>query len=277
MRTWTIALVMLAALGLTGVGAYCFNLFGLRAADTPVAHNTANLEKAKATDMEQALLFASTARDKFANVKDYRALFLRDEYLEGALKENYLILKVRHEPFSVYMEWLAPESKKGRKTVYVDGQNDGKMRVRERIAGSFAVTVSLDPQESIKRNESRHTIKEAGYKNLITKYADSWKKEKDLNCNKVEIQEGPIEIRLPDKQVKLDCNVVTTIHDLKDRGKFTFYRSKLYFNKETGQLVRVEAFDWPETDGPAEGRLVERYTYLNIETDVGLTDADFKF
>ena len=37
-------------------------------------------------------------------------------------------VKVRHEPFSIYLKWLSGEV--GREVLYVDGANDGEMFVR---------------------------------------------------------------------------------------------------------------------------------------------------
>jgi hypothetical protein len=280
LRTTLIAGVMLAGLGVSAAVAWGLGMFN-KGPDEPIAKNDETtfktVENAGKGGMDQAVELIKTARDKFASVKDYRATFLRDELIDGEFKENYLTLKVRHEPFSVYMKWLAPASKAGRQSIYVEGQNNGKMRVSEKIAGSFAVTVSLDPEESKKRKESRHTILEAGYKNLCDKYVKSWTKEKDLGLTQAVIEQGELRITLPGQnETKLHCHVVTTIHDPKDREQFQFYRSRLYFNKDNGMLVRVQVYDWPESADDKEGRLVERYTYLNIEPNLGLTDADFR-
>jgi hypothetical protein len=257
--------------------AWGLGAFGTGRPEAPTAQASERLAEAKPADMDQALLLIQTARDKFANVNDYQVTFLRDERIEGDLKENHMVLKVRHVPFSVYMEWLAPRSRQGRKSAYVEGENDGKMLVREPLAGRFAITVKLDPEESKKRKESRRTIKEAGYRNLVERYVKSWQREKQLGRTQVAIQDGELKVALGEREVKFPCTVVTTKHDPKDRNQFTFFRSRVYFHKETGQLVRLEGYDWPTRPGDEEGELNERYTYLDFKTNVGLTDADFRF
>lgn len=276
-RGWITATGILALVAMTLVVAWGLGAFGTDRPDVVPARATVQLTQAKTADMDQAILLMQTARDKFADVKDYQATFLRDERIEGELKENQLILKVRHEPFSVYMEWLAPRSKQGRKTAYVEGENDGKMLVREPLAGRLAITVRLDPEESKKRKESKHTIKEAGYRNLVGRYVKSWQREKEIGRTQVAIQDGELKVTLGEREVKLPCTVVTTKHDPKDREQFTFFRSRLYFHKESGQLVRVEGYDWPTRQGDEEGELAERYTYLDMKTNIGLTGADFRF
>jgi len=276
-RSWITATGVLVIAAAAVLVAWGVGAFGPGQPDVPAAHATTHLAQAKAADMGQALLLIQTARDKFAPVKDYRATFLRDELIDGELKQNHVILRVRHEPFGVHMEWLAPASKKGRRTAYVMGQNDGKMLVREPLAGRFAVTVRRDPEESMKRKESRHTIREAGYRNLVEKYVKGWKREKELGRTQVTLQDGELKLNLGDRELKFPCTVVTTKHDVKDRDQFTFFRSRLYFHKDTGQLIRVEGYDWPSRPQDQDGELSERYTYLEMETNVGLTDADFRF
>lgn len=227
-------------------------------------------QQAKNSDVDGALQLIYKARDEFAGVKDYQCTFLRDEFIDGELKKNHLILKVRHQPFSVYMEWIAPTNRKGRKTSYVVGQNEGKMRVRD------GITLSLDPQQSVKMKESRHTIVEAGLQNLIKRFVESWEMEKKMGVTDVTVQDLELKVMLPSRDVVLNCKLVTTTHDPKDRAKFVFYRTLVYFDKNTGLPVRLEGYDWPKDANDRTGQLVERYTYLDVKVNVGLKDADFK-
>ena len=54
------------------------------------------------------------------------------------------MLKVMHQPFSVYMSFLKPYA--GREVVYVDGQNDGKLIVLEAGFKRMLGKINLDPQ-----------------------------------------------------------------------------------------------------------------------------------
>jgi hypothetical protein len=171
------------------------------------------------------------------------------------------------------MEWLGPESKSGRKTAYVAGQNDNKMLVK---VGRFLPTVSLELDASKKRKESRHTIAEAGLKNMIERFCNRWQEEKKLGLTKVVIQEGGFSLAVGNTEITRPCICVTTLHDPKERHHYRFYRTKLYFDTESGIPIRMEGFDWP-TSAADEGQLMEHYAYLDLRLDVGLKDEDFKW
>jgi len=40
--------------------------------------------------------------------------------------------------------------------------------------------------------------------------------------------------------------------------------------------IRYESYDWPRKEGETP-KLIEAYTYLNLQLNVGLTDADFDY
>ncbi len=233
-------------------------------------------DKEMPADIDQAIKLLDKARTAFADVKDYRCIYLRDEFIDNELKENLMILKVRHDPFSVYMEWLGPKSKKNRKAAYIEGQNDNKVVVKDLL------TIKLDPKKSIEMKESRHTILEAGLRNMMEQFQKGWAKEKELKLIEVTLQDATIKVKLPDGEVARDCVCVTTVHDPKHKNKLVqngvrFRRTLLYFDKETSLPIRMEGYDWPKGAKDREGQLLERYTYLNIKTNLGLADKDFKW
>lgn len=236
---------------------------------TPVAETTETITKtATATSFNQALDLIRTARRNFAQVRDYKCLYLRDEMVDGQMQMNTMALKVRHEPFSVAMEWLGPAQKKGRRVVFVQGKNDNKMLVKH------LVTLKLDPQESIKRKESRHTIQEAGILNLINRYERSWEKEQSMGITQLSVEEKTETIKLGEQAYTHVCSCVTSTHPIDSRNTFEYYIAKVYFDKTTGLPIRTEGFEFP-SDGHPEGRLMERYTYLDLKLNPGLTEADF--
>ena len=57
----------------------------------------------------------------------YTAQFVKKELVNGELlDEQEMEMKVRHAPFSVYLKWVTGEA--GREVLYVEGQNDGRMK-----------------------------------------------------------------------------------------------------------------------------------------------------
>jgi hypothetical protein len=188
--------------------------------------------------------------------------------LDGQMQMNTMTLKVRHEPFSVAMEWHGPAQKKGRRAIYVHGKNDGKMVVKHLI------TLKLDPAESIKRKESRHTILEAGILNLINRYEASWEREQTMGLTDLSVEEKIESIKIGDQTYTHPCHCVTSRHPADSRGTFEYYIAKVYFDKSSGLPIRTECYEFPSAGFP-DGRLVERYTYLDLKLNAGLTEADF--
>jgi len=223
------------------------------------------------SSLDRALALLDQAAAAFASVVDYRCTHLRDELIDGELKKNHLLLKIRHEPFSVSMEWVAPRSKRGRRVLYVHGLNDGKMIVRDMI------TLRLDPKKSIEMKESRHTILEAGIKNLLQRFQRSWHKEKELGRTEVSCHEGEAIIHVGATEYRVPCITVETRHRPEDRQLFQFYRCRLFFDRRTNLPFQMEGYDWPTSASELERpRLAERYVYLDVQSNVGLTDEDFK-
>src|SRR3989304_5447814 len=77
------------------------------------------------------------------------------------LPMEFIQMKARSRPFSVYLKWQKPYD--GREAIYVQGQYKGKIMVHstgvEKVVGG---TVALDPRGERAMENSRHDITEAG-------------------------------------------------------------------------------------------------------------------
>lgn len=235
---------------------------------------------AKKSNLDDALKLLAKAKAWADEVKDYECLYLREELIQGKLDgkdkeiKNLVHLKVRHQPFSVYMKWLEPDSKKGREVGWTSPD-------KEMCVKGVPLVKSAPIDGIIATSESRRPINQAGLKNMIERLNISWEKEKKMGKTAVEFQDVQIKLKLTDSEHTLDCHCVTTIHDPQHREtpdghKFQFYRTRCYFEKQTGMLVRMEGYDWPKNDDD-EGRLLERHTFLNMKTNVGHDDKTFKW
>jgi hypothetical protein len=167
------------------------------------------------------------------------------------------------------MEWVEPKIKKGRKAIYVDGKNNNKMTVKQ-----LGIPLKMDVSESITRKESRHTIVEAGLKNMVDRFVKAWEEEKDKGETAVSYSDEEVKVVIDQKPLVYPCHVVETSHPIETKEKYIFQRVKLYFDKSTGLPVRMEGYDWPTSSIP-EGRLVEQYTYADLQTEPVPTDKDF--
>src|SRR5579875_4042631 len=106
------------------------------AARSAVATNGAPISSpqalaAQASPMDEPLRLIHEAQKAYQNVRDYTCLLIKRERINGRLSPDHVIeMKVRTQPFSVYLRWLQPRTEAGQEVCYVAGRNDGKMRVR---------------------------------------------------------------------------------------------------------------------------------------------------
>jgi hypothetical protein len=183
-------------------------------------------------------------------------------------RDNSVIeMKVRTQPFSVYLRWLQPRAEAGQEVCYVARRNDGKMRVHPKGVLGAVGFISLDPNDPRARQTSRRSITEAGIGNMIDRFARAWENERRLNLTtQVNVAEYAYEGRRVTR--------VETIHPTNPDRHFLYYRDVVYFDKETHLPIRLEFYDWPRQQGDA-GQLVEVYSFTQMRLNVGLGDEVF--
>lgn len=231
------------------------------AANAPVAPS--------ASPMDEPLRLIHEAQKAYQNVRDYTCLLVKRERVNGMLPPDTVMeMKVRTQPFSVYLKWIQPHQEAGQEVCYVAGRNDGKMRVHPKgVLGSFAGFVSLDVNDPRVRRTSKNSITEAGIGNAIERFARAWETERQHNLT-TQVQVGEYEYN------RRRCIRVETVHPTNGNGHFLYYRDVVYFDKETHLPVRLEFYDWPRQAGDS-GQLVEIYSFANMRLNVGLGDNVF--
>jgi hypothetical protein len=236
----------------------------------PAPGQTPPLQPARALDgpLDKPLAMLREGQRTFATVKDYTSTVQSRENVRGVLlDENVATLKMRTQPFSVYMRWLAPKSSAGQEVCFVTGKNNNKMRVRSTKLGTKVFGFqSIDINDPRVTEHSRHTILEAGLGNLIDQTLKHWEMENRLGKTQVKMAEYTCNNRR--------CMRVETTRTERVQG-FYCYRSVMYIDMETKLPIRSEAYDWPRAGGPADGELLEMFSYIDLRLNVGLADADF--
>ena len=162
--------------------------------------------------LDVPLQLIAQARQSYQGIRDYTCYFIKREQLRGQLQpENLIDMKVRTQPFSVYLHWLKPVPTAGQEVCYVAGRNNGIMRVHSAgILGTVGF-INMDPRDPRAVETSRHTITEAGIGNLIERYGQAWELERTLNRTQVRVQEYEYNRRR--------CTRVETIHADSARQK----------------------------------------------------------
>lgn len=207
------------------------------------------------------------ARTAYKEIKDYSCTLVKREQVKGKLQpENVIAMKIRTEPFSVYLNWLAPRDLVGQEAVYVTGRNRNMMRVNPKgVIGIFGwQNVAVDDPRV--KEHSRHLITDAGIGNMIERFGKSY--AADCKNPNVTITFADYEYE------KRKCTGIETIHeDVKSGGGF--YRCLLYIDKKTHLPIRCECYDRPRIKG-GEGELIEMYSFANLRLNLNLGDEAFK-
>ena len=238
-------------------------------ADADVVHACTGEEAIHLTQkaLEQGL-------QRLEHIPDYTSTFIKQERVAGKLGEPGLInLKIRHQPFSIYMKWYNGD--KGRELLDVDGQNKGDLVVRVGgIRGRFLPALNLNPYGDLAMKESRHPVTEIGIKNLVKKALAF--RQKDLK-NLDNLQCQVIDQVSFDKR---DC-FEFIVEYIEQRPVHVYRKSVLTVDKEYSLPIAVKNFAWPnEVDNYDEKQidqstLVENYAYTNFSCARRLADMDF--
>ncbi len=212
---------------------------------------------------------------KLDKASEYRAVFMKQECISGSLTDMQEIqIKVKQEPFSVYMQWT--KCMEGREVLYVDGQNENKMLVHlEGVQGRITGTLKLDPEGMLAMRESRHPIMEVGLKNLVLQVLDYRKKEaeKSLGSN----------CYCLDNQVEYGrkCILFVTEYTTPEVSK-DYRKSMVYIDRETYLPVTVRNFGWGSSSDSEltaaeldKQTLLESYSYINPTFEAPMVAADF--
>jgi hypothetical protein len=238
-------------------------------APQPMDTTAPNAPAPAASPMDEPVRLIREAQKAYQNVRDYTCLLIKRERANGTLPPNTVMeMKVRTQPFSVYLKWVEPRLEAGQEVCYVAGRNGGKMRVHPKgVLGSVAGFISLDVNDPRVRRTSSRSITEAGIGNAIERFSRAWETERQHNLT-TQVNVGEYEYN------RRRCVRVETIHPNNGNGHFLYYRDVVYFDKETHLPIRLEFYDWPRQTGD-QGQLVETYSFANMKLNVGLTDAVF--
>jgi hypothetical protein len=211
-----------------------------------------------------ALQMAYDALDRLRGIDDYTCLLVKRERIDGQLSEyHYLEVKVRHEPFSVYVQFLAPDRLRGQQAVYIAGQNRDRILARTPVVG----VVSLDPTSPRAMQGHRYPITEIGLLNLVRRL---------IQVGEEELQYGEIDVSFLDHARVNDrpCTIMRFEHPVP-RREFRYHLAQVYVDEQYKLPIRYEAYTWPPAPG-GDPVLLEEYTYLKLRFNVGLTDRDFR-
>ncbi|MBM3997357.1 MAG: DUF1571 domain-containing protein [Planctomycetes bacterium] len=221
----------------------------------------------KQTELDVPLQWMHEAKRNYTAVKDYTCTLITQENVKGKLQEtSYISLKIKTEPFSVYMRWIGDTKSAGQEVAFALGKNNNKMRVKSNIIKGVLGWHSIDVNDKRVMEHSRHTILEAGIGNMIEQCIAQWEKDRVVGKTKVNVSAASFNNRV--------CHKVELTRLERDPAFYCF-RTVIYLEKESKLPIRLENYDWPRPGGPVGGETLEQFSYINILWNTGLKDAEF--
>jgi len=214
-----------------------------------------------------AIRWAYAGLRELENIRDYSATMVKRERINGKLNPpEYMFLKIRHKPLSVYMCFLDPPHLKGQEVIWIENHNDGKLSGHGVGFKKIFGTVSLEPTGPIAMQGNRYPITEIGILNLVRRL---------IEVAENDAQYGECEVKFfPGAKINgRSCTCIQVVHPFPRRN-FLFHLARIFVDDEYNLPTRYEAYEWPSEPG---GRpiLLEEYTYLDLKFNRGFTDADF--
>lgn len=220
--------------------------------------------------LDRPIALAKQALATLEKVDGYTATLVKRERIGDDLcSPEKMELKLRHEPLSIYLKFLTPDSVAGREVIYVEGANDGKLLVH--MPGPLMRqlgTLALNPTGFLALQGQRYPITELGVKKLTEQLIERGEHDQHVRrAPRVQFFHGA---KIGDTPA-LRIEVVHQEQWEDDPA----YKAVVYLNAEHMIPIRYEGYGWPATPDE-EPSLLEQYTYLDVELNPGLTDADFE-
>lgn len=208
------------------------------------------------------------------SIRDYTAMIVSQVRISGKLQpEKCMECKIRHAhsfetaetPLSVYLKMLKPNKVKGQEVIWIEGENDGKL-IAHTTGMMNLKRFLLDPRGIVAMKGNRYPIFEVGFKNLIAKMKAFGLADREHGECEVTIVRDVLVDNRP-------CTMIKVVHPI-ERDHFSHHISKIYLDQGRDVLVGYEGYLWPEKPGD-KPPLLERYFYVDMQINVGLTDEDF--
>jgi hypothetical protein len=214
------------------------------------------------------------------SVQDFTCRLVKRERIGGYLQDlHYVDMEVREEilqdgrvvqPLSLFLHFWGPKTVTGRRIVFVEGQNEGKMLVRNGGRHFDYVIVNIDPNGESAREETLVPITQIGFNRLLAQMIEVLERHRSAdpgssNTKAERISNAKINNRT--------CTVIRITHPQPMKG-LEFHVANVFVDNELHAPIRVDYTDWPQPGRPAP--LIAEYTYTDLKLNVGLPDTAFQ-
>lgn len=210
---------------------------------------------------EEAHLAAILEKSLYAydGVKDYQALFTKQERTKNELGPRETIFLKFEKPFKIFMHW-SDTHKKGLQVLYERGRHDDKLAIHKPgLLLGFAPVVFLD-QESpwVREGSESYDIEDAGIGTFLSDFA-----------RMVLRGSGEKKIRVQVSENGQGQTVDVVFPGTAPGSGYFAHRVVAFFDAGSHLPVQMSLYDW-------EGTLTGIYEYRDLRLNVGADDAEFK-
>jgi outer membrane lipoprotein-sorting protein len=222
--------------------------------------------EARAGDSPDPQALILSTRESFQSIQDYTATFIKQERINGKLREPELVLFKFQKPFKIYMKWTAG-SKEGQEVLYVEGKNGGKVLAHPGFGGFLGgmlalvlPTFAISPGGPTAMKENLHPITNAGIGNII---------ENIIQNNNIALANNDLHLSIKG-EAEVDgrpCIVIERV--LPEENGYPAHRAQLYIDKTINLPVKLVLHDW-------SGQLLAQYEYTNLNLNPGLEPINFQ-
>ena len=211
------------------------------------------------------LQMAHKALEPLSDIQDYECVFTKRELIGKKLVKTSMKLKFRDEPFSVYLKFI--DTNAGREVLYVKGQNNNNLLVREAGIKALVGVVTLSPTGPDAMAENRHPVSSIGMKEMLNTVIKQWEAEAKLAGTRTQ--------KRPDSKLSTGeiCTVYESVHE-KPNKDFKFHTTRLWIDDKSGLAIGVQQLGFPGKNDK-EPPLIEEYFYSDLKLNRKLTDSDF--
>jgi hypothetical protein len=174
------------------------------------------------------------------------------------------------QAMAVYLKFERPTALAGRQVLWAEDQRDGKLLVREAGLAGLVPIPPLDPTGYLAMRGNLYPISDIGLHNLVTQLI--------ARAKAIESAGGAEVVVLANHMVaNRDCQLIQVRprpNNQQGTGTPPFTLAEIAIDNELQVPIRYSAYDAAD-DASTELLLLEEYTYLDVELNVGLQPDDF--
>jgi hypothetical protein len=235
------------------------------APDRPVAWPEERLEGQPAKVLLLDALLA--AQRRLSQIPSYTATFHKQERIRGKLGPvQTLAMKVRQEPFSIYLKFLKPKA--GKEVVFCEGSHDNHVIAHNGDwTRRLIPRLKVAPTDPLALADSRHPVTDAGLHNLTDRL---------VAFRRLDLQDPEagtvLDWTTDERGRRWPRSIHTHPHQRPERP---FAYVEVLYDPETLIPRKISSYDWPEPGHTGPLNLAECYAYDDLDLDAVLSDQDF--